>query len=149
MCEVAGPGCVEPPDAVLMMPSCEPPVVVVIAEHLAVARSAQSRLALSDAQLQKVVVGLPSVLGYSFESNIGLKLDYLHSTASLTLDEMRDRVVRNPAMLGYSQALRYRPWLDACAGRQESTQHVCSVPLPWRTQRSTPASIAYRSIVNA
>ena len=74
----------------------------------------QSRLALSDAQLQKVVVALPSVLGLSFESNLAPKLEFLQTEIGLSLDDMRERVVRLPAILSYSQEKRFRPRLAAC-----------------------------------
>ena len=74
----------------------------------------QSRLGLSEAQLQKVVVALPSVLGYSFESNIEPKLDFLQMELGLSLDVMRAKVLKCPAVLGYSLARRYFPRLQVC-----------------------------------
>ena len=74
----------------------------------------QSRLGLSEAQLQKVVVALPQVLGCSFESNIEPKLDFLQGEMGLSLDAMRAKVLTCPAVLGYSLARRYIPRLEAC-----------------------------------
>ena len=74
----------------------------------------QSRLGLSEAQLQKVVVALPPVLGLSFESNIEPKLDFLQVELGLSLDAMRAKVLTCPAVLGYSLARRYFPRLQAC-----------------------------------
>jgi len=67
----------------------------------------RSRLGLSDAQLQKVVVTSPPVLGYSFESNFEPKLQFLQAELSLSLDALREKVVRMPAVRSYSQARRY------------------------------------------
>ena len=42
------------------------------------------------------------------------KLDFLQAELGLSLDALRDKVLRRPALLGYSQAHRYVPRLEAC-----------------------------------
>ena len=74
----------------------------------------QARLGLSEAQLQKVVVTQPPVLGYSFESNLEPKLGFLQAELVLSVDVLREKVLRLPASLGYSLERRYRPRLAAC-----------------------------------
>jgi len=59
-------------------------------------------------------VSLPSVLGLSFGSNLGPKLDFLQSSLrgadgnSLPLGDLRECVLSCPALLGYSLSERYR-----------------------------------------
>ena len=74
----------------------------------------QVRLGLSEAQLRKVVVGLPSVLGFSYEANLEPKLAFLEAELELSLAALRDSVVSFPALLGYSLAKRFRPRYEAC-----------------------------------
>ena len=74
----------------------------------------QSRLGLSEAQLQKVVVAQPQVLGYSFESNIAPKLNFLQRELDLSLTALRECVLARPSLLGYSQDRRFAQRLEAC-----------------------------------
>ena len=53
--------------------------------------------------------GAIDTLYSSFESNIGPKLDYLQSAASLTLSELRGRVIAFPTILTHSTAQRCQP----------------------------------------
>ena len=64
--------------------------------------------------VQKVVVTLPSVLSYGFESNIEPKLNLLQAELGLSLDAMRAKVLTCPALLGYSLSRRFIPRLEAC-----------------------------------
>ena len=64
---------------------------------------------------QNVVVALPPVVGLSFESNLSPKLEFdVQTEIGLSLDDMRERVVRMPAILGYSREKRFHPRLAAC-----------------------------------
>ena len=72
----------------------------------------QLRSALSDAQLRKVVVALPSVLGYSFESNISPSLEALQSRLALSEAQLRKVVVALPSVLGFSFESNIGPKLD-------------------------------------
>ena len=57
----------------------------------------QARLGLSAAQLQKVVVALPPVLGLSYEGNVEPKLGFLEAELALSRAALHDRVVTQPA----------------------------------------------------
>ena len=106
----------------------------------------QSRLGLSEAQLQKIVVALPSVLGYSFESNIEPKLDFLQAELELSLDMMREMVLALPALLGYSQTRRYIPRLEAC--REVGAESILVVNRVTMTDERFYASIGYSESVS-
>ena len=107
----------------------------------------QSRLGLSEAQLQKVVVALPAVLNYSFESNLGPKLDFLQAELHLPLDVLRGKVLARPALLGYSLERRLIPRLNACrdvgaesivvAGRVAMTDERFYASIGWPRDRGT------------
>ena len=72
----------------------------------------QSRLALSEAQLRKVVVAHPQVLGCSFESNISPSLDALQSRLALSEAQLQKVVVALPPVLGCSFESNIGPKLD-------------------------------------
>jgi len=56
-----------------------------------------------------MVLGLPSVLSCSFESNIGPTLAFMETAFRLAPDELRERVVATPALLSLSLDRRYHP----------------------------------------
>ena len=74
----------------------------------------QSRLGLNEAELRKVVLRLPAVLGYSFEANVLPKLDFMQRELRLSDETLRERVVCNPVILGYSLEGRLRPRVELC-----------------------------------
>ena len=76
----------------------------------------QSRLGLSEAQLQKVVVALPQVLSCSFESNIEPSLAKLQSRLGLSEAQLQKVVVATPPVLGYSFESNIEPKLDFLQG---------------------------------
>ncbi len=53
------------------------------------------------------------VLTYNFTQNLAPKLDYLE-TIGLSTADVRGRVVRLPALLGYSLQQRYQPRIARC-----------------------------------
>ena len=64
----------------------------------------QERLDLSEAELKKVVLRLPTLLSYSYESNISLTIDFIVEVAALEEDPARVRllVLNCPAVLSSS-----------------------------------------------
>lgn len=58
-------------------------------------------------------LGSPQVLTYNFTSNLAPKLEYLEDLG-LSTAEVKSRVVRLPALLGYSLEQRYRPRVSRC-----------------------------------
>lgn len=54
------------------------------------------------------------MLTYNFTTNLAPKLDYLECTLSLPADVLRERIVRLPALLGYSLRKRYQPRVALC-----------------------------------
>ena len=72
----------------------------------------QSSLDLSDAELKKVVLGRPSLLGYSVEKNMAPTLDWLQKRLDLGDAQLRKLVVKQPPLLGYSVEDNLAPTLD-------------------------------------
>ena len=72
----------------------------------------QSRLALSDEELRKVLLTLPSVLGLSFETNVSPSLDALQSRLALSDAQLKRVVLLLPTVLGYSFESNISPKLD-------------------------------------
>ena len=62
----------------------------------------QSRLGLSDAELKKVVLRLPAVLGFSVEANVLPSLAALQSRLGLSEAELKKVVLLQPAVLSLS-----------------------------------------------
>jgi len=79
--------------------------------------SLQSRLSLSEPELKKVVLGLPSVLSCSYEANIAPSLAALQSRLSLSEPELKKVVLRLPQVLGYSYEANIAPSLAALQSR--------------------------------
>jgi len=79
--------------------------------------SLQSRLSLSEPELKKVVLGLPSVLGFSYEANIAPSLAALQSRLALSEVELKKVVLRLPPVLGYSFEANIAPSLAALQSR--------------------------------
>ena len=77
----------------------------------------QERLGLSEAELKKVVLALPPVLGLSYEDNLEPKLDHLQSELGLAPHALRALVLKHPLVLSASlHTLRpnivlWREWL--------------------------------------
>ena len=76
----------------------------------------QARLGLSEAELRKVVLRLPQVLGYSIEGNILPSLTALQARLGLSEAELRTVVLRLPAVLGYSMDDNVLPTIDFLQG---------------------------------
>ena len=74
----------------------------------------EERLGLDEAQLARVVGASPPLLYLSVDDNLKPKLDYLVRATGLSVDELRDHVLRLPAIPSYSLDRRYRPRVDAC-----------------------------------
>jgi len=72
----------------------------------------QARLGLSEAQLQKVVVALPAVLGYNFESNVEPSLAKLQARLGLSEAQLQKVVVTLPAVLSLNFESNIEPKLD-------------------------------------
>ena len=62
----------------------------------------QKRLSLSEAELKKVVVSTPPVLGYNFKDNVEPSLAKLQNRLDLSEAELKKVVVKLPPVLGYS-----------------------------------------------
>ena len=73
-----------------------------------------------------MVLTLPGLLGYSVEDNMAPKLAYLEREIGLSRAELRDWVVKNPSILGFSLASRYRPRLEACRAAGVDAKRVLS-----------------------
>ena len=77
----------------------------------------QGQLGLSDPELRKVVMRLPSVLGLSFEANIEPSLAKLQGRLGLSQAELRKVVMRMPSVLSYSFEANIEPSLAKLQGR--------------------------------
>ena len=64
----------------------------------------QSSFDLSDAELKKVVVGGPTLLGYSVEKNMAPKLEWLQNYLDLDEGQLRKIVLRQPTLFGRNLA---------------------------------------------
>ena len=64
------------------------------------------------------------MLGCSYDGNLAPKLDYLVRATGLTRDELRDHVLRLPAIPSYSLERRYRPRVEACVAAGVSPEYV-------------------------
>eukprot|EP01050_Picozoa_sp_SAG11_P022673 SAG11_NODE_4347_length_1938_cov_6.660685_2_plen_129_part_00 len=71
----------------------------------------QERLGLSKAELKKVVLRLPQVLGYSYEGNTEPTLARLQGRLDLSEAELKKVVLRHPPMLNYSYEGNIEPTL--------------------------------------
>jgi hypothetical protein len=72
----------------------------------------RSRLDLSDAELKKVMMRLPQVLGLSVEATLEPKLDWLQDRLDLDAAQLKKMVLRLPAVLSYSVEDNFSPRLD-------------------------------------
>ena len=76
----------------------------------------QSSLGLADAELCELASTYPTAITYSPTKNLAPKLELLCGPeVGLSLDEARARVLKFPALLGYSLERRYQPRLRECA----------------------------------
>ena len=71
----------------------------------------QSSLDLSDAELKKVVMRFPALLGYSVEDNMAPKLDWLQTRLELDEAQLRKMVLTLPTLLSYSVETNMAPKL--------------------------------------
>ena len=62
----------------------------------------QAQLGLSDAELKKVVLRLPPIIGYSFEGNIKPTLDALQAQLGLSESELKKVVLHQPSIMSCS-----------------------------------------------
>ena len=72
----------------------------------------QARLGLSEAELRKVVLGRPPVLGLSIEDNVLPSLAALQARLGLSEAELRKIVLRLPPVLGLSIEDNVLPTID-------------------------------------
>ena len=77
----------------------------------------QQRLDLSEAELKKIVLKLPSVLGYSYEANLGPSIAALQERLDLSEAELKKIVLRVPPLLGLSYEANLEPSLAALQER--------------------------------
>jgi len=98
----------------------------------------QARLGLSEAQLQKVVVTLPAVLGLSFESNVEPSLAKLQARLGLSEAQLQKVVVTLPAVLSYSFESNLEPKLGFL-----QAELVLSVDVLREKVLRLPASLGY------
>ena len=71
----------------------------------------QSSFDLSDAELKKVVLTCPSLLGYSVEKNMAPKLEWLQNYLDLDEGQLRKIVLRQPTLFGRNMAPKLE-WLQ-------------------------------------
>ena len=71
----------------------------------------QSSLDLSDAELKKVVLTRPTLLGYSVEKNMAPKLEWLQNYLDLDEGQLRKIVLRQPTLFGRNMAPKLE-WLQ-------------------------------------
>ncbi|KAJ8603196.1 hypothetical protein CTAYLR_003805 [Chrysophaeum taylorii] len=64
--------------------------------------SLQRRLALSEAEIKKLVLAKPQVLGYSYESKIAPSLAALQNRLGLSESELKRVILAMPSVLSYS-----------------------------------------------
>ena len=62
----------------------------------------QGHLGLSDDELRKMVLNLPSIIGYSFEGNIKPKFDWLQQALGLDSAQLVELLQMERALLGMS-----------------------------------------------
>ena len=84
----------------------------------------ESRLGLDGKQLARVVAASPPLLYLSVDGNLAPKLDYLLRATGLSQLELRDHVLRLPAIPSYSLERRYRPRVEACVAAGVSPEYV-------------------------
>ena len=72
----------------------------------------EGRLGLNEVEIKKVVLSLPSVLGYSIEENVLPSLSALQSRLGLSELELKKVVLRLPQVLGYSIEANLLPKID-------------------------------------
>ena len=92
----------------------------------------EARLHLSEAELSRLVVATPPVLGYS-EDNLEQTLGYLERRLELDGGALRRLVLALPATLGYSLDKNLAPTLDFYAETLELQPRdlgglICSLP---------------------
>ena len=75
--------------------------------------SVQQLLGLSEAEVRKLVLRQPAVLGYSVEENVRPTVAALRSLLGLSEAEVRKLVLTLPAVLGYSIEENVRPTVAA------------------------------------
>ena len=104
----------------------------------------QTRLRLSDAELSRLVMRMPAVLGYNWKSNLA-KLDWLQAEFELSPVELKERVCRLPALLGYSIEGRYKPRLRQARGANLADERVLST-IAWSPARFEKAIAQAESV---
>jgi mTERF domain-containing protein len=66
----------------------------------------------NDDRLRKIISGMPSLLKCSLKGNLSPKLEYLRQAFNNSLDEVRDAILLQPTLLGYSLEKRIRPRME-------------------------------------
>ena len=84
----------------------------------------QSRLDLDKAQLKKMVLKFPPLLGLSMEENVDPKLVFFEEELGLSPSEVRAKILSSPSRLGASLTKRYRPRREVCRGAGADTMLV-------------------------
>merc|ERR1712007_268143 len=69
----------------------------------------ESRLGLDDAQVRKLVLKLPSVLGYSVEDNLEPTIEFYANTLAVDTPRLAEFILSLPSLLGYSLPKRLQP----------------------------------------
>ena len=111
-------------------------------------------LGLSDAEFKKVVIRLPSVLGYSVEANVLPSLAALQSRLGLSDAELIKVVLRTPPVLGLSVEVNVLPKLDFLQrelGLSDETlrEHVvCVERIPLLRRNSLGRKVTAENIVS-
>ena len=88
----------------------------------------QAHLGLSDEELRKMVIRLPAIIGYNFDSNLRPKLDWLQGTFGLTRQQLLSLVQRHKVLLGSSLEKALIPnvafWRECFAGLSDAEVHA-------------------------
>ena len=78
------------------------------------------RLDLDAAQLKKVVVPFPALLGYRVEDNLAPKLDWLQTRLDLDDAQLKKMILTSQSLLGYSVDDNMKPTLGWLRTRSNS-----------------------------
>ena len=103
----------------------------------------EARLGLNEAELKKVVLRLPSVLGVSVDDTVLPKLAALQERLCLNEAELKKLVLSLPAVLGYSTEANVLPSLAALQSRLDLSEAELK-----KLVLSLPAVLGYSIVAN-